>query len=329
MAETGTGNLNLADWASRDESGKTAKVAEVLNKTNRVLDDMVWIEANDATVHTTTIRSDLPSGTWRLMNYGVQPTKSRTVQVQDSMGELTAYSEIDKKICMLNGNTAEFRLSEETPFIEGLTQDFLTALFYGNTDSDPEQFMGIAPRYDVAADTNVIIGSGDGTDNTSIYLVTWGVNTTHGIFPKGSQAGLQVRDLGEVTLQDDRTPAGLYQGYRSMYSWDCGLCVRDWRYNVRIANIDKGDLTKDAGDGSDDLIDLMIQSLYKLPNPAVNGKVFYVSRTVASFLDRQTLNHSNVYLKYGLDVHGREILTFRGIPVHLVDAIEDDEALVS
>ena len=49
--------------------------------------------------------------------------------------------------------------------------------------------------------------------------------------------GFQHNDLGEVTLTDDE--GGMYQGYRTHYKWDIGLCVRDWRYVVRIANIPK------------------------------------------------------------------------------------------
>ena len=57
---------------------------------------MTVIEANGFTEHKTTVRSGLPTGTWRKLNYGVQPEKSRTVPVKDSMGMLETYAEVDK-----------------------------------------------------------------------------------------------------------------------------------------------------------------------------------------------------------------------------------------
>jgi len=87
MATVGTTNPNLADWASRrDPDGKIAKIVEILSLTNEILDDMTFIESNGATSHKTTIRSGLPSGTWRRLNYGVQPEKTRTVPVTDTLG---------------------------------------------------------------------------------------------------------------------------------------------------------------------------------------------------------------------------------------------------
>ena len=76
-----------------DPKGAIAKIVEILNETNEVLDDMLFLEGNLPTGHKTTIRSGLPSATWRLLNYGVQPSKSRTVQVTDTVGMLEDYAE--------------------------------------------------------------------------------------------------------------------------------------------------------------------------------------------------------------------------------------------
>ncbi|WP_337238094.1 major capsid protein, partial [Salmonella enterica] len=76
----------------------------------------------------------------------------------------------------------------------------------------------------------------------SIWLVVWGENTVHGIFPKGQKAGIQMEDKGQVTLKD--VNGGKYEGYRTHYKWDNGLALRDWRYVVRIANIDVSNLSE-------------------------------------------------------------------------------------
>ena len=134
MAVKGITALTLADWGKRiDPNGKIDKIIELLSQTNPILQDMLIVEGNLPTGHRTTIRSGLPSATWRLLNYGVQPSKSTTVQVTDGIGMLETYAEIDKSLADLNGNTAEFRLSEDRAFIEAMNQQMAQTLFYGDT----------------------------------------------------------------------------------------------------------------------------------------------------------------------------------------------------
>ena len=254
----------LLDLKARmDDNGSIAPIIEILDQNNDILDDMVWIEGNQTTGHKTTMRSGIPEPIFRKLYGGVQPTKSRTLQIIDNCGMLESYAEIDKALADLNGNTAEWRLSEEIPFIEGFNQKLSRYAFYGNEATEPEAFTGLAPRFNDQAAVNgenilTSAATPDSTDNASIWLVVWGPNTCHGIYPKGSYAGLQSRDLGEHTLFD--AAGGRYQGYRTHYKWDLGLTLRDWRYAVRIANIDVSDLTKNASAGAD-LIDLLTQAV--------------------------------------------------------------------
>jgi len=331
MATIGSNALTLSDWSRRiEDDGKIATIVEILAQTNEILEDIMWVEGNLATGHKTTIRSGFPTLGWRRLNYGVQPSKSRTVQVVDSCGMLEGYSEIDKDLANLNGNTAEFRLSEDRAFLEKMMQDAATAFIYGNANTDPEQIMGLAPRYSsLSAENaeNILDGGGTGSDNTSVWLVTWDALTCHGIFPKGKITGLQHKDLGEETLTDSQSPGGLYQGYRSHYKWDMGLTLRDWRYVVRIPNIDVSDLSKDASTGAD-LIDLMVQAIELLPTQGLGRPVFYCNKTIKSYLRRQITNKDNVNLTFE-NVAGKHVLMFDGIPVKKVDAILNTEEAVS
>jgi hypothetical protein len=210
-----------------------------------------------------------------------------------------------------------------------MNQTMANTLFYGDTGTDPEKFMGLSARYNsttAESGDNIIVGGGSGSDNTSIWLVCWGPNTCHGIYPKGSQAGLNHQDLGEVTLEDAAN--GKYQGYRTHYKWDIGMSVRDWRYIVRIPNIDVSNLTKDASGSSAALVDLMVQAVEKLPNVNLGRCVFYGNRTISSILRRQITNTSNVRLSMD-EVAGKRVMSFDGIPFRRNDAILNDEALVS
>ncbi len=324
----------LLDVTKRlDPDGKIATIAEILNETNEVLDDMVWLEGNLPTGHRTTVRTGIPAPTWRKLYGGVQPTKSTTAQITDTCGMLEAYAEIDKALADLNGNMASFRLSEEKAHIEGLNVEFADTLFYGNEGSEPEAFTGFAPRFNSSSANNgenIILGGSESgqTDNTSIWLVVWGPNTVHGIYPKGSMAGLNMDDKGQVTVENIDGSNGRMEAYRSHYRWDCGLTVRDWRYVVRIANIDKSTLTKDAASGAD-LIDLMTQAIELIPSLGMGRPAFYCSRTVKSFLRRQMVNKVASSTLQMDEVSGKHVMTFDGIPVRRCDALAADESRIS
>ena len=178
MSAVGTSVLTLVDWAKRlDPNGKTAAIAEMLAQSNDILDDMSFVEGNLPTGHRSVIRTGLPTVYWRLINQGIPPSKSTTAQVDESTGMLEAYSEVDKDLAMLNGNTASFRLSESQAFIEAMNQEMAQTIFYGNSSTAPEEFNGLAVRYSSLSAVNgqnIINGGGSGSDNSSIWLVAWG-----------------------------------------------------------------------------------------------------------------------------------------------------------
>tara|TARA_Y100000361_G_scaffold152479_1_gene172081 strand:- start:312 stop:1316 length:1005 start_codon:yes stop_codon:yes gene_type:complete len=334
MATLSVTNPTLLDLAkATDPDGGIADIVEILNETNEVLDDMTWIQGNLTTGNRSSIRSGLPTPTWRKMYGGVQPDKGTTTQVDDSCGMLEAYAEVDKALADLNGNTAAFRLVEDRAHLEGLNQEIVSTLFYGNESTEPEAFTGFGPRFNSLSASNaenIIDGGGTGSDNNSIWLVVWSPQTCHGIIPKGSVAGLQRTDLGEVTLEDASSGSntGRMQAYRTHYRWDAGLTVRDWRYVVRICNVDKSALTKDAASGAD-LPDLMFQAMTQIPNLSLGRSAFYMSRNTMSFVRRQATNATSGSTLEIKDVGGKMITTFSGIPLRRCDALSADEARIT
>lgn len=331
MAVLPTTHPTLLDVTRRlDPNGKIDAVAEILNQTNPILEDMVWIEGNLPTGHRTTVRTGLPTPTWRKLYGGVQPTKSTTIQITDSTGMLEAYAEVDKALADLNGNTASFRLSEDRAHIEGMNQEMVQTLFYGNEGTEPEAFTGFAPRFNsrTAANAGNLIQSAgiEGNDNASIWLVVWGPNTVHGIYPKGSKAGLSVDDKGQVTIENVDGNGGRMEAYRTHYRWDAGLTVRDWRYIVRI-QYDQEDLTKDAATGPD-LADLMVDAIERIPSLSMGRPVFYMNRRAKSFLRRQLASATKNSTLTREEVGGKKVEVFDGIPVRTTDALINTEAAV-
>lgn len=334
MAVLASLNPTLLDVTKRlDPSGKIDSIVELLEQTNDIITDMTWQEGNLPTGHRTTIRTGLPTPTWRKLYGGVQPTKSTTVQVTDSCGMLEAYAEVDKALADLNGNSAAFRLSEDRAHIEGMNQEFASTLFYGNEGTEPEAFTGFAPRFGSLsaenADNIVDAGGNDLADNTSIWLVVWGPNTVHGIYPKGSVGGLQMSDKGQVTVENatgysgGAVGGGRFEAYRTHYRWDCGLTVRDWRYVVRIANIDVS--TLDTLTNTKDLINWMIQASERIPSFGMGRPAWYVNRKIREKLRLGILEKVSSNLNWDT-VSGKRVMTFDGIPVRRCDALLNNEA---
>lgn len=332
MAVLGTNVATLADIAKRTgPDGKIAGIVELLSQTNEMLDDMLWKEGNLPTGERTTIRTGLPTVAWRLINQGVQPSKSTTAQVDEACGILEAWSEVDVELAKLNGNTASFRLSEGMAFVEAMNQEMQQTLIYGNSGLAAEEFTGLAVRYSSLSATNgqnIVSGLGAGSDNSSIYLISWGANTIHGIYPKGSMAGLSHSDHGEVTVETTAGIAGTrMRAFQDQWTWKCGVALRDWRHVVRIPNIDISALV--AKSSAADLIELMIKAIHRLPN-RMGKPVFYMNRTVFQMLDIQ--RRDDVVSGGGLvysDVDGKIVPSFRGIPIKLVDALTETEAAVA
>ena len=333
MATLGTYVLTLADWAKRlDPDGKVPAIVELLEQTNEILQDMLFKEGNLPTGERCTIRTGLPTAAWRLINQGIQPSKSHTAQVDEATGILEAWSEVDKVLAELNGNTASFRLSEAVAFIEAMNQEMASTLFYGNSSTAPEEFNGLAVRYSslsAANAQNIVSGGGSGSDNSSIWLICWGANTVHGVFPKGSKAGLEHNDLGEQTIETSSGIAGTrMRAYQDQWIWKCGVVLKDWRYAVRIPNIDISNLTGESS--AADLRKLMVKAIHRIPNIRAGRAAFYVNRTVAEFLDiqaTQAVSAGGGTTPQNLD--GQIIQSFRGIPIRTCDALLETEAAVS
>lgn len=332
MTTIGYSYITLKDWAKRTTpTGGIDTIIEVITSVNPILDDANIMEGNLPTGHQYTQRSTEPSGTWRKLNYGVASSKSETKQFTDFCGILEDYSRVDVDIAKLNGDEKAFRASEDMAFISGLTGTVATAIFYGNQGTDPEQPQGLAPRYNLTTGdyaSQIIDAQGAGSDNTSIWLITWSPKTCSLLYPKGSQAGLVKEDLGKQPVHD--TSALTYMAYMTQFQWKVGLAVLDYRYVIRIANIDVSDLTSDAASGAD-LLDYMVDAYYARPTESLGemGKTFfYCNKTVAKFLHKQAQSRANVNLTID-NPAGKPIVSFLDAPIHVCDKIVSTEAHIA
>lgn len=339
MATLARNNLTLADWAkATDPDGSVASVAELLSQTNEILVDAVFKEGNLPTGDRVSIRTGLPSVYWRAMNQGIPSSKSTSAQVDEACGMLEARSEIDKDLAELNGNSASFRLGEDSAFLEAMNQTQAETMFYGNPTVDPKTYLGLAPRYSslaAANGANVISAGGAAADNTSVWLVLWGEQTVYCPFPKGSKAGLMHEDLGEQTVYN--SDGTRMQALATRYQWKNGLVVKDHRYAVRICNVSTTDLLSgtntQAPAAASSLIKLMTRATYKIPNMKLGRPCFYMNRTCHTGLSISALDKSQSVLKINeaLSQFGTSssYLSFLGVPIRLCDALLNTEDTVA
>lgn len=320
---------SILDHAKRmDPSGKLADIVEMLSALSPAVKDAHWQEGNLPTGHQTTQRSALPAPTWRLFNQGVAPQKSRSAQVVDTCGMMFDYSVVDEDVAMLNGNTAEFRLSEDSAFIEAFTKEAETGIFYHSTLATPQKFHGLAPRFNLttALGGSQIVSceaSPSGSDQTSMWLVGWGPRATCLIYPKGSMLGLEHKDMGLRPWPD--ADGLMFNAFVTNWKWKMGLAVQDHRRVARVANID----TSSIDVTTMTLINATIGALHKVKKGGPVNYVWYANRTVTTILHKMVANNfkSNPVVMSSFD--GQPVMTLHGIPVHETDAITNTEAVIS
>jgi hypothetical protein len=249
MAVLSTGQLTLADWAKRlDPDGNVPAVAELLSQTNEILEDGVrrgqpadrpprrhpHRPADDLLPHAQPGRADLQGhhGPGRRADRNARGPQPHRHQARDAQRQLGAFRSVrgrgvhrgdepgaGDRAC----STATRRPTRASISAWRRATARSRAPATRRTSSTPA-----APR----------------TNNTSIYLVVWGENTVFNIFPKGSKAGLKVASGSRRGERADAN-GNFYQALRSLYQWDNGLVVKDWRYVVRICNINTANLVAD------------------------------------------------------------------------------------
>lgn len=317
------------------------QVIEILAQDNPILDDAIARQCNMGAVERTMIRTGLPSASWGRLYKGTAQSKSTMQQVDDTTGFLEARSAIDTRLLKLAKDPAKQRLVDSAPFFEAMNQEMASGIFYHDIATTPEKFKGLSARYDAyytgvktgapkKADAQVVNGGGVGSDNTSIWFVTWGDHATSLIYPEGTTAGLSMMDKGEEPVLDE---TGLtYYAKVATYEWHIGVTVKDWRYNARIANIDVSDMLA----GNVDVWALLREGYYRLKSRRRDGKAsriaIYMNTDVLQVLDAQstdraltTARNNTVSLGH-MEVEGKEVRTYRGIPIRETDALLNTEA---
>ena len=337
---------DLASWVKlRGPNFKAdMRIAQLLNQCNEVVQDIVWAPGNQPMSHLITQQTGLPPAYYRLLNQAVSPGRGQTAQIQESMGIAEAWQEHDVDLVNLMGDQGAFLYQMSVPQMESLTQQFAKTFFYGDTTQTPGSFLGMSTRYSTisasaaANAVNCISAGGSNNANTSIWLITHGLYALHGIFPQGSSAGITHRVWKDAVVQgSDGIGGSRLEAIQQKWQWKAGLALWDWRWCVRICNIDINNLIQE--NNAADLVALMLDAQYQIPsiyspasttgNPetdvAIPGRrVWYTNRQVRRMLHKQCLNKSAGTVEYDM-VDGRKIMHLFGTEIRNCDQIVSNE----
>ena len=319
----------LHDYAARfGENGNKdmQTIIELQSKTNKILDVMPFKACNDKTREMATLRAALPEVAWRMINRGVTPTKSASKQESFTTGQLEAFADVDEKLLRANGYDNNWRLSENAAFQEAMNQKMATTIFYGDEKVNPAGFTGLNAYFyskknqDALWADQIIDAGGTGNALTSLWMIGFGQQSVYGIFPEGTKAGFTYEDKGKVPMTDAN--GGTFYGYRSQYDWELGLCVRDPRYIVRIANIDT---TKLTADDADTFVGNLIKAYNQIENPDNCTLGIFGNRAVSTYLDILATKKANVMLTMD-QFAGKKVTHFWGTPILKTEAILSTES---
>lgn len=329
--------------ATYGEAGESqGQIAEILTKENPILEDISWKEGNLLTGERTWVRTSKPATSWRRYNQGVPKSKGTVGAFDEAAAQLVATSQMDRGLAILGGNPAQARMNFAKPFFEAMNDEMSETLFYGNSFYESKEFTGLAPRYndlDGVTGDYIVDAGGTGTDSRSMWIINWDPETIGGLYPKGSKAGLMHMDTtADKNLGPDGYPIGDlvqdesgndYLAYGDWWQWDCGLYVKDHRHAVRIANIDYSELNPARSTGAD-LEMLLVQGIERIKALGSNAAI-YVPKPIGAMLRMQALSDQRTGRSMlGFEtIGGRKVVSFDGVPIRSVDALNVDEARVT
>jgi len=335
MAENNIGGIyTLVDLVRsiNQNDGRMLFVAQTLARKNPIVREVPIMEANQILQHVGTRQSSLPTVQKRAINDGVPKSTHKEIPVTAPMSLFECMSQIDEELLRLAGaNAAEFRQRKDAAFIEAMAQSVADEIFFGSLADDVLGFNGLAtmfkslstyPNGDSTWYYNVQNGGGTG-GCTSIWAIEWGPEKVHLIYPKGTQGGIEINDLGKQ-LVTGVTASTQFVAYVTQFKWRCGLYVQDERCVQRIGNLER----TGAANIFDD--DMLITALNQLPDMGENPNTrIYCNRQIRTQMDIRVKDKTNVNYNTVADAFGKPVMYFRGVLVQVCDSLNAAESDVA
>lgn len=343
MVAYATDNLTMLDIAkAMDATGQTieSEVAMLLAQTNSILQDQVFVEGNLINGYQGVIQTGLPKVFYKMIGEPVRSSKATKAQISEGCSILEGRSLVETDL--LGGATgiAKERVFQSKAFAESMMQTDARTMFYGSA-ANPKEYVGFANRYRSSSDGNGanIISAGGTTNLTSVWVIAWGDDTIFATTPMGIKSGIEHKDLGEITITE--LDSEQHEVQREVYAdrWKLrkGLFVKDWRYGVRIANIDtvalKNGTGTQAANARTNIVYKIEEALSLLPGHSGVKIAIYGNKGVLAGLRAlgRDMSQATVETKKGFNQFGKDIWTtsVEDVPFRICDQLIKAESLVA
>lgn len=331
----------LLERAKRSPDGRRVMPAlDVMDKmgVDSFMQDVPFFPANQGLKHQISRTTSRPSSTIRNMYQGVLKTNTATQVLWEPVCLFEQRSEVDEAHIDTLDNGDEARAMIDKPHAAGILDDFVYEMFRGVRSAGAQHIDGFLAR--MGKISNPYEGSGavpyvwdnkgTGGNLTSLYIVEYGPQAVHGLYPSGGTVrgggpyGMSIVNKGKEKLDDVLNSARKYYGYVTQFKFYLGLAVwNDWKI-ARIANIDCDET--DAKALNDNLI---IKALnHGKFNPAATR--IYANPYLTTQIDIRAKDKGNVQWDV-MEVFGRKVSQIQGIPLRKLDVsiIADDETQVT
>jgi len=336
MATTAVlGNYTLMDivnsYTTLDGQAQYIWAAKVMAKKCPLLRFLPFFPSNQIMSNIGSRVTYLPTPGTRRFNEGVAPTASHKTPFSDPIAMVEDYSEVDYALWKIQNDPNQWRQDEDAAKVEAMTQKMETLFISGTIATDPAAFDGLAARFNSSTRRpngvsftpyNVILNGGSGADVVSVWVLEMGKKKVYGIYPKNLPVGLQIEDLGKVTINTNTLGTPKYmEALRTHFAWHCGFVVEDERCVQRLANIE---IT-----GASNLFDEdnLIKLLNRLPGGgSAENTIILVTLDVKDYLDIRAKDKTNV--QYTPDqIWGGNITRFKGVPVYISEIMTVETAI--
>lgn len=318
----------LLERAKRSVDGK--KILPILDVMDKMgvpdfLKDVPYIPANQGLKHRIVRTVSRPSSTRRNLYSGVGSSITTTQVIYEPVILFEQRSEIDEDELDTIENPDEARRQEDEGHIAGLIEDFAYAIFNDTRISGSEYINGFAPRlstlsypgHTTTSYPYVWNNGGSGSDLSSIWIVEWGPQACHALYPsggavRGGQFGIIARNKGKEPKEDGDDNSLIYYAYVSQFKKWAGLAVHDDRKVTRIANIER-DESSQYSFNENLVIKAIAHGKFNIGRTRVYVNPYIYAQMCIKAKDKQ-----NIILSYE-NVFGKNVPTIWGIPIRKLD----------
>jgi hypothetical protein len=331
-------SMTLADLAQTFGNGNEAIriLVNYMSEQTALAQDVMWRATNKDTEYIFRVANALPAVQFRSINEGVFPTRGSATIITETCSLMESTFIIDKELMDISPDKQIYRLEQAQNHLEAFMQKFSEELWYGNRSGDPRGLQGLSERYSTLAGPagdQILDAGGTGNNNASIWIITHGDRSFHGLYPKNTRAGFEHIAGGKENIQDKTDAAtgaiATYEGYLDRFKWRVGIALPDWRQIVRICNISVSDLLTagTASDTSADLLLLMTRAANRLKSVTQGRIAIYMNREVKEAWEIQLLNKQNLALTFD-SATGKIVTGFHGWPIKIDDMLISAEERV-